>query len=151
MNSLTYTPFQQSADSAATKSQDAWQQGDMANAAVYSIFARLNYLADMISSIVILPISLIGTAFGTAQALFIMSTSKATYLNSSYELTRVRFHRLFASGVGVLSPAAGLHFKDRSIIPMVVGAGVFGVASYMVLKNPPQKLDFSLKSWQFWK
>lgn len=146
MENLHVTPFQKSADSATQKSWDSWAKSEMLGSLGHAMYARLGYLVDLISSIVIIPLALIGSAFGLVQALFIWSAQKATVLNDSYALFKTRIERLFKSALGVITPAGAYHFQHRTILPMVVGGAAFAAASYVVLKHPPQKMD-----WKFWK
>lgn len=145
MNALIMTPFQQSADGRVAASWQAWDNGDYASSLADSLYARIGYIADLIASIVLFPLSLIGLAFGSLHALYLWDTQKSTLLHFSNQLFTAKRERFFTSLLGsFISPAIGYYFKSREVTPMVIGVVVTALASYMVLKNPPPPIDWHL-------
>ena len=144
LESLKLTPFQESADNACQASWNNWENSEIFPSIGNSLYARLGYLVDMVASVVLIPFALIGCVFGTFQAIFLWDESRATLLTDSYTLFIRKIERLFTSALGaVISPALGLYFRDRAIRPMAIGLILTGLASYMVLKSPPQKFDWT--------
>lgn len=144
------TPFQQSADSATRQSWQDWNNSKIIPTVGNSIYARVAYLADMVSSAVIFPFALIGTVFGTIQAAFFCSTDRATWLSDSYSLAYQKLDRFFISAVGVISPGVALHFQGRSILPLALGTGAIALASFATLRHPPIRASFQIKDLKFW-
>jgi hypothetical protein len=140
---LVTTPYQQCADHFSEISCKAWDSGNYSVSLKASFSARIFYLADLVSAVVLFHFSLIGLSFGVLQALVLRNTHEASLLNFSYYLNSAKRERIFISFLGgFISPAFAYYFKEREITPMVMGLLVTAALSYIVLKNPPPKIEW---------
>lgn len=141
---LITTPFQRAGDMAMKYSWLNWENGRYFASLDKSLYARFAYLADLVASVVLLPLALINMPLGIGQALFRWDV-EATHLQFSTRLLEAKVERLFASLLGAfVSPGCAYYFQNRKITPMVFGVVTTGIASYMIINNHPGQFDWSL-------
>lgn len=106
------------------KSWECWENGEISKSWGYTIPARLAYLCETITSVVLLPFAIIRITFATFHALFTWDRKSEVFQGALSGIIKVT-NRLILSTVGsIISPAMAHKYRTANVAYFVVAARI---------------------------
>ena len=116
--------FYEKASDCMAKSWEDWEKGEIVQSWGRTIPARLAYLCEAITNLVVLPFAILSVTFGALHALCTWNRKSEVYLKTYAFISKTTNHLFLSTFGSLISPAITHKYRDANIAPFILAARI---------------------------